>query len=194
VPPLGFALAHVHGAFILAQSREGLIMVDAHAAHERVTYERLKDQRSGGSVQSQPLLLPVTVHVSEREASLAEENFELFEQLGMQTDRRGLDVLVVRSVPVELQRCDAEQLLRDVLSDIAESGHSYRVEEEINKLLSTMACHGSVRANRQLTVMEMNALLRDMERTPNTDQCNHGRPTWVELSMKEMDSMFMRGR
>ncbi len=194
VPPLGFALAHVHGAFILAQSRDGLIMVDAHAAHERVTYERLKDQREGGAVRSQPLLLPVTVHVSEREASLAEENFALFEQLGMQTDRRGLDVLVVRSVPVELQRCDAEQLLRDVLSDIAESGHSYRVEEEVNKLLSTMACHGSVRANRQLTVMEMNALLRDMERTPNSDQCNHGRPTWVELSMKEMDSMFMRGR
>ncbi len=194
VPPLGYALAHVHGAFILAQSQSGLIMVDAHAAHERVTYERLKGQHSSGAVRSQPLLLPVTVHVSEQEAALAEQNMELFEQVGMQTDRRGLDVLVVRSVPVELQRCDAEKLLRDVLSDIAESGYSYRVEEETNKLLSTMACHGSVRANRQLTVMEMNALLRDMERTPNTDQCNHGRPTWVELSMKEMDSMFMRGR
>lgn len=193
-PPLGFAMAHLHGAFILAESAQGLVMVDAHAAHERITYERLKRQRAEGSVRTQPLLLPVKVHVSESEAALAEDNQPLFESLGMRVDRRSADQLLVRSVPVELQRCDAEQLLRDVLSDITDSGHSYRVEEEINKLLSTMACHGSVRANRELTVIEMNALLRDMERTPNSDQCNHGRPTWVELSVKQLDGFFLRGR
>lgn len=193
-PPLGFAVAHLHGAFILSQSRDGLVMVDAHAAHERITYERLKAQYDDGAVRSQPLLLPVTVHVSEAEADLAENHREMFESIAMRVDRRGPAELLIRSIPVELQKADAEKLLRDVLSDLSEFGHSDRLREEINKLLSTMACHGSVRANRALTQHEMNALLRDMERTPNSGQCNHGRPTWVELSVKELDALFMRGR
>lgn len=138
--------------------------------------------------------MPLTVHVSESEAELAEEHSDMFFKVGLQIDRRGLSQIVVRSVPVELQSANVEQLLRDVLSDIAESGYSFRIREEINKLLSTMACHGSVRANRPLTPTEMNALLRDMERTQNSDQCNHGRPTWVELSMKQLDALFLRGR
>ena len=194
IPPLGFAVAHLHGAFILAQSRDGLVMVDAHAAHERISYERLKTEYDSGSVRAQPLLLPLSVHVSEAEAELAEEHSEMFSKVGLQIDRRGLSQIVVRSIPVELQSANVEQLLRDVLSDIAESGYSFRIREEINKLLSTMACHGSVRANRALTITEMNALLRDMERTQNSDQCNHGRPTWVELSMKQLDALFLRGR
>ena len=193
-PRLGYAMAHVHGAFVLSQSAEGLILVDAHAAHERISYERLKQEYDNGSVRSQPLLLPLTVHVSEGEAELAETNAELFTGVGLQIDRRGLSQLVIRAVPVELQSADAEQLLRDVLADISEHGYSFRVREEINKLLSTMACHGSVRANRSLTTTEMNALLRQMESTPNSDQCNHGRPTWVELSMKQLDALFLRGR
>jgi len=194
VPPLGFAVAFVHGAFVLSQSRNGLILIDAHAAHERISYERLKTEYESGSVRAQPLLLPVTVHVSDSEAELAEQHAEQFSQVGLQVDRRGVNQLVVRTIPVELQSANAEQLLKDVLSDIAEHGHSFRVREEINKLLSTMACHGSVRANRSLTTTEMNALMRDMERTPNSDQCNHGRPTWVELSVRELDALFMRGR
>ena len=194
IPPLGFAVAHLHGAFILSQSKEGLVIVDAHAAHERISYERLKTEYESGSVLAQPLLLPLTVHVSESEAELAEEHSDMFFKVGLQIDRRGLSQIVVRSIPVELQSANVEQLLRDVLSDIAESGYSFRIREEINKLLSTMACHGSVRANRPLTPTEMNALLRDMERTQNSDQCNHGRPTWVELSMKQLDALFLRGR
>ncbi|OED38408.1 DNA mismatch repair protein MutL [Chromatiales bacterium (ex Bugula neritina AB1)] len=193
-PPLGFAMAHLHGAFILAQSHEGLVMVDAHAAHERISYERLKNEYDNGAVRAQPLLLPLTVHVSEQEAELAERHSDMFSKIGMQIDRRGMSQLLIRSIPVELQSADAEQLLRDVLSDIAEHGYSFRIREEINKLLSTMACHGSVRANRKLTVTEMNSLLRSMENTPNSGQCNHGRPTWVELSMKQLDGLFLRGR
>jgi len=194
IPPLGFALAHLHGAFILSQSSSGLVMVDAHAAHERITYERLKEQYEQGSVRSQPLLLPLTVHVSEQEATLAEKHAETLSSIGMQVDNRGPAQLLIRTIPVELQSADAEQLLRDVLSDLAEHGASDRLREEINKLLSSMACHGSVRANRKLTTTEMNALLRSMERTPNSGQCNHGRPTWVELNMKQLDDFFMRGR
>lgn len=193
-PPLGFAVAHLHGAFILSQSSNGLVMVDAHAAHERITYERLKDQYEQGAVRSQPLLIPLTVHVSEQEAVLAETHAEVLSSVGMQVDNRGPTQLLVRTIPVELQSADAEQLLRDVLSDLAEHGASDRLREEVNKLLSSMACHGSVRANRKLTTTEMNALLRSMERTPNSGQCNHGRPTWVELSMKQLDDFFMRGR
>lgn len=193
-PPLGFAVAHLHGAFILSQSKNGLVMVDAHAAHERITYERLKGQYDQGEIRSQPLLLPLTVHVSEQEAVLAEKHADTLISVGMQVDNRGPEQLLIRTIPVELQSADAEQLLRDVLSDIAEHGSSDRVREEINKLLSSMACHGSVRANRKLTTTEMNALLRSMENTPNSGQCNHGRPTWVELSVKQLDDFFLRGR
>lgn len=194
MPPLGFAVAHLHGAFILSQSSNGLVLVDAHAAHERITYERLKVQYEQGAIRSQPLLLPLTVHVSEREAVLAESYADTLNSVGMQVDNRGPTQLLIRTLPVELQSADAEKLLRDVLSDLAEYGSSDRLREEINKLLSSMACYGSVRANRKLTTAEMNALLRSMERTPNSGQCNHGRPTWVELSMKQLDDFFMRGR
>jgi len=194
IPPLGFAVAHLHGAFILSQSRDGLVMVDAHAAHERISYERLKKEYAQGGIRSQPLLIPLTVHVSEQEALLADKYAKVLSDVGMQVDNRGPAQLLIRAIPVELQSADAEQLLRDVLSDIAEHGSSERILEEINKLLSSMACHGSVRANRKLTVMEMNALLRSMESTPNSGQCNHGRPTWVELSVKQLDDFFLRGR
>ena len=194
IPPLGFAVAHLHGAFVLAQSRDGLVLVDAHAAHERITYERLKKQYDEGGIRSQPLLIPLTVHVSEQEAILADKHSSILNDVGMQVDNRGPAQLLIRAIPVELQSADAEQLLRDVLSDITEHGTSQRLLEEINKLLSSMACHGSVRANRKLTVMEMNALLRSMENTPNSGQCNHGRPTWVELSVKQLDDFFLRGR
>jgi len=155
IPPLGYAVAHLHGAFILAQSAEGLVMVDAHAAHERITYERLKSQYEEGEVRTQPLLIPVTIHTSEKEAKLAESHAELFSSVGLQVDSRGPTQLVIRAIPVELQRADAQQLVRDVIADINENGGSSRVKEEINKLLSSMACHGSVRANRKLTVAEI---------------------------------------
>lgn len=194
IPRLGYAVAHVHGAYVISQSATGLILVDAHAAHERISYERLKQEYDSGSVRTQPLLLPLTIAVSEAEAELAERYSKTLDSLGLQISRRGLTQLIIRSAPVELQAADAEQLLRDVLSDVNEHGYSFRVREEINKLLSTMACHGSVRANRSLTVTEMNALLRQMENTPNSDQCNHGRPTWVELTVKQLDALFLRGR
>ncbi len=193
-PRLGYAVAHVHGAYIVSQNTTGMLLVDAHAAHERISYERLKHEYNSGSVRAQPLLLPITVAVSEQEAELAEKHITTLENLGLQVSRRGVATLVVRSVPVELQSADAEQLIRDVLSDVSEHGYSFRICDEVYKLLSTMACHGSVRANRALTITEMNALLRQMESTPNSDQCNHGRPTWVELSMKQLDALFLRGR
>jgi len=194
IPQLGYAVAHVHGAYVVSQNANGMILVDAHAAHERISYERLKQEYESGSVRTQPLLLPLTMAVSEAEAELAEKHAKTLDSLGLQISRRGLTQLVVRSAPVELQSADVEQLLRDVLSDVNEHGYSFRIQEEINKLLSTMACHGSVRANRSLTVTEMNSLLRQMENTPNSDQCNHGRPTWVELSVKQLDALFLRGR
>ena len=194
VPPLGFAIAQLHGIYVLAQNADGLVLVDMHAAHERITYERFKSARQGEGMRSQPLLVPVTVNVSAREAELAEQQAETFAVLGMQVDRMGEQVLVVRAVPPLLRNADSEKLLRDVLSDLAMYGQSRRVLESINEVLATMACHGSVRANRRLTIEEMNALLRDIERTERSGQCNHGRPTWTALSMQELDKLFLRGR
>ena len=194
VPPLGFAIAQLHGVYVLAQNREGLVLVDMHAAHERITYEQFKRAREGEGLKSQPLLVPVTVNVSRREAELAEQQAETFGLLGMQVDRMGEQVLVVRALPPLLRNADAEKLLRDVLSDLAMYGESRRILESINEVLATMACHGSVRANRRLTLEEMNALLRDIERTERSGQCNHGRPTWTALSMQELDRLFLRGR
>jgi DNA mismatch repair protein MutL len=191
---LGYALAQLHGVYVLAQARDGLIIVDMHAAHERIGYERLKRAWGMGSLHSQPLLVPVTVRVSGGEADLAEANSELFRRLGLVVDRMGEESLAVREIPVLLQGADAERLLRDLLSDLAVHGSGDRIRWEINEVLATMACHRSVRANRRLTLEEMNALLRDMERTERADQCNHGRPTWVKLSQGELDRLFLRGR
>jgi DNA mismatch repair protein MutL len=194
VPPLGYAVAQLHGVYILSQNREGLVLVDMHAAHERITYERMKLAHAGEGVRSQPLLVPQTVAVSQREADCAENHAALFQQLGLRVQRAGEEALVLREVPVSLRDADVEQLLRDVLSDLLEYGSSDRIEAHIDELLSTMACHGSVRANRRLTVPEMNALLRDMEDTERSGQCNHGRPTWTQMTLEELDKLFLRGR
>jgi DNA mismatch repair protein MutL len=193
-PPLGYALAQLHGVYILAQNAEGLVLVDMHAAHERITYEGLKRAYENDGIRAQPLLVPVTLAVSEREAAVAEEAAALFAELGLEVDRLGPERLVVRQVPALLRQADVSALVRDVLSDLMEHGVSTRLREAHNAVLSSMACHGSVRANRQLNVVEMNALLRDMERTERSGQCNHGRPTWVQLRMDELDRLFLRGR
>lgn len=194
IPPLGFALAQLHGIFILAQNSQGLVLVDMHAAHERITYEGLKNAYAGEGIRAQPLLVPVTLAVSEREASLAEQAAEVFAELGLELDRLGPERLVVRQVPALLRHADVPALVRDVLSDLTEHGISTRLREAHNAVLSSMACHGSVRANRQLSITEMNALLRDMERTERSGQCNHGRPTWVQLRLDELDRLFLRGQ
>ena len=193
-PPLGYALAHLHGAFILAENSEGLVLVDAHAAHERVTYEKLKLQRQAGTVPSQPLLLPIRLAVSDVEADLAAENAEELRALGIELDRLGPNTLLIRALPALLAQGDGEGLVRDVLADLNAQGHSRQVEERLNGLLASLACHGSVRANRKLTVPEMNALLREMEATERSGQCNHGRPTWVQLSLADLNGLFLRGR
>jgi DNA mismatch repair protein MutL len=193
-PPLGFALGQLHGVYILAQNQAGLVLVDMHAAHERITYERFKQTHKGDGITSQPLLVPVTVAVSATEADLLEEHQPLLSQLGIEVSRLGRDSLAIRTIPALLRGADAEQLLRDLLADLAEYGQTDRMQVEIDKVLATMACHGSVRANRRLERDEMNALLRDMERTERADQCNHGRPTWVQMSLSELDRLFLRGR
>lgn len=193
-PPLGYALAHLHGAFILAESARGLIVVDAHAAHERVTYEQLKKNHAAGRIPSQPLLLPVRVAVSPSEAELAEAWAESLLELGVDLSRTGPETLMLRALPSMLDPCDGEALIRDMLSDLSQFGHSHRIEEQLNGILSQLACHGSVRANRKLTVAEMNSLLRAMEATERSGQCNHGRPTWVELDKKQLDKLFHRGQ
>jgi len=192
--PMGTALAQLHGVYILAQNRQGLVLVDMHAAHERIVYERLKASIGEGAVRSQPLLVPPTLHVSVTEADLAESRARDLAQLGFEIRRTGPDTLSVRQAPGLLRDADIESLVRDVLSDFTTLGSSRRVEETVNELLSTMACHGSVRANRRLTIPEMNALLRDMEETERSDQCNHGRPTWTQLPLDELDRLFLRGR
>jgi DNA mismatch repair protein MutL len=194
VPPLGYALAQLQGVYVLAENRDGLVLVDMHAAHERVTYERLKVAHAARGLRSQPLLVPVTVAVSRREADMADERREAFAGLGFEVDRRGPESLAVRAVPALLQGADPERLLRDVLSDLAVHGSSARLEEGVNAVLATMACHGAVRANRRLGLDEMNALLRDVERTERGGQCNHGRPTWTALSLADLDRLFLRGR
>ncbi|MCG8015483.1 MAG: DNA mismatch repair endonuclease MutL [Candidatus Thiodiazotropha sp. 'RUGA'] len=194
VPPLGYALAQLHGVYILAQNQSGLILVDMHAAHERITYERLKQRYHGEGISHQPLLVPISVPVSAREADLAEDASELLQRMGFEVSRSGRESLAIRSIPSLLQGADPEKMLRDILSDLIEHGSSQRVKEEIDQVLATVACHGSVRANRRLELHEMNALLRDMERTERADQCNHGRPTWTELTISELDRLFLRGR
>lgn len=194
LPPLGYAVAQLHGIFILAQNAQGLIIVDMHAAHERITYEHMKTAAAENGIRVQPLLVPLSVAVSQSEADCAEEFLPQLQELGLGVERLGPETLSIRQVPVILKNANAEQLLRDVLSDLLEHGSSDRIEAARDELLSTMACHGSVRANRILTIPEMNGLLRDMERTERSGQCNHGRPTWVQLSISDLDKLFMRGQ
>lgn len=194
VPPLGYAIAQLHGIYILAENAEGLIVVDMHAAHERIGYERLKNAHDGIGLQSQPLLVPITLAVGEREADTAESEADTLAALGFEVTRAGPGSLHVRSIPALLAHAEPEGLLRDVLTDLREHGQSRRVASARDELLSTMACHGAVRANRRLTVPEMNALLRDMEITERSGQCNHGRPTWARFSLAEIDRWFLRGR
>ncbi len=194
IPPLGFAVAQLHGVYILAENAQGLIVVDMHAAHERITYERLKLAMADEGLRSQPLLVPESLALSQREADCAEEHAEWFQRLGFALQRMGPESMAIREIPALLRQADAEQLVRDVLADLLEYGSSDRIQAHQNELLSTMACHGSVRANRRLTHAEMNALLRDMEQTERSGQCNHGRPTWTAMSMTELDKLFLRGR
>lgn len=194
IPPLGYAIAQLHGIYILAQNREGLIIVDMHAAHERISYERLKESFHSGGVVSQPLLVPITVHLSKREVECVEHHQEVFQSLGLRLESMGPESIVIRQLPALLRDADTEALVRDTIADLLEHGSTSRTEDFTNHLLATMACFGSVRANRQLSILEMNALLRDMERTERSGQCNHGRPTWVQKSITELDKMFLRGQ
>ena len=193
-PPLGFALAQLKGIYILAENKDGLVVVDAHAAHERITYENMKCAYQEQGIQAQPLLVPVNIVVSTKEADCAENQYEVFNTLGFQLERMGPESIMVRQVPALLRDSDVEPLVRDVLSDLITHGSSDRIQAAMNQVLSTMACHGSVRANRQLSIPEMNALLRDMERTERSGQCNHGRPTWAVQTLEELDRLFLRGR
>nr|WP_083007900.1 DNA mismatch repair endonuclease MutL [Halomonas sp. GT] len=194
-PPLGFALGQLHGVYILSQNAQGLVLVDMHAAHERIVYERMKNQLAAANgIDTQPLLVPVSLAASRAEVATAESERDAIVQLGVELDVAGPETLLVRQLPALLAQADPEALIRQMLEELSRFGRTHQVEARIHELLSTMACHGSVRANRRLTIDEMNALLRDMERTERSDQCNHGRPTWTQMSMKALDRLFLRGQ
>lgn len=193
-PPLGFALAQLHGVYVLAQNAQGLVLVDMHAAHERITYERMKAAFAAQDLRAQPLLVPEPLAVSEREADTAELHAALLASLGFEVRRTGPQSLSLRSVPALLADLDAKPLLLDALAELREHGSTRKVEEAVHGLMGGWACRSSVRANRRLTVPEMNALLRDMEETERAAQCNHGRPTYVQLELAELDRLFLRGR
>lgn len=194
VPPLGYALAQLHGIYVLAENVHGLVLVDMHAAHERITYERLKAAHEAAGIGTQLLLVPHALAVSEREARAVEEQAEALAGLGLDIVRSGPEQVTVRAIPALLDGADVAGLARDVIADLVMHGQTRRIEEHGNELLATMACHGSVRANRRLGLAEMNALLREMEATERSGQCNHGRPTWVQLPLAELDRLFLRGR
>jgi DNA mismatch repair protein MutL len=194
MPELGFALAQLSGIYILAQNKNGLVVVDMHAAHERVMYEKLKAAANRAELASQPLLIPVTFIADSLDVATASEESEKLQEFGLDVGVLSPTALAVRSIPALLKDADAAELTKSVLAELREFGASRALTERRNELLSTMACHGAVRANRQLTVPEMNALLREMERIDRSDQCNHGRPTWFQITIDELDRMFMRGR
>ena len=191
--PLGYAIAQLHGIYILAQAQGGLVLVDMHAAHERTTYERLKAALDARRIAAQPLLVPVPLAVSAAEADQAERHAGLFDELGIELTRTGPGQLLVRAMPVLLANADPAVLVRDMLADLREQGPG-GARRSLERTLGTMACHQAVRANRRLTVPEMNALLREMETTLRADQCVHGRPTWSFISLDDIDRLFMRGR
>ena len=194
MPRLGFAKAQIHGVYILSENQYGLVLVDMHAAHERVVYERFKKQWATDRLVSQPLLVPIAMALDESQVEVWQINEAGFSKLGFEIELLGPEQLKITAVPALLVKSDVVGLLNDMIADLAIAGQTQQVEERINEMLSTMACHGSVRANRQLTIPEMNALLREMEVTERSDQCNHGRPTWVQMSMGQLDTLFMRGQ
>lgn len=193
-PPLGYALGQIQGIFILAENAQGLVLIDMHAAHERILYEKLKANFAHQTLVTQLLLVPITISLSEQEAELAELSASHFAQLGFQLQRIAQETLAIREVPQLLAHGPIEQLVRDILTDLREHGESHRVETHLHRLLGTLACHASVRAHRKLTIPEMNGLLREMEKTDHSGQCNHGRPTTANLSLADLDQLFMRGR
>lgn len=193
-PPLGFALGLLHGIYILAQTQRGLVLVDMHAAHERILYERFKRELDTGEAASQPLLAPIAFAISARERALLDENRTLFAALGFDLGALGENEVAIRAVPAMLDRREPVDLLREMLESLGEHGASHALEQRRDEVLSTMACHAAVRANRQLSIAEMNALLRQMESTERSGQCNHGRPTWHEFTIQDLDRLFMRGR
>ena len=194
IPPLGYALAQLKGIYILAENAHGLVLVDMHAAHERIMYERLKIAMASEGLSGQPLLVPESLALSQREADCAEEHAQWFQRLGFELQRLGPESLAIRQIPALLKQAEANRLVQDVLADLMEYGTSDRIQAHLNELLGTMACHGAVRANRRLAIPEMNGLLRDMENTERSGQCNHGRPTWTQMGLDDLDKLFLRGR
>jgi len=192
--PLGFALAQLKGIYILAQNEKGLVLVDMHAAHERIGYEKLKKQFDTQNIITQNLLIPLTISISETDAEFADQQKELFSSLGFNVERMGPENILIRSIPLLLKDADISLLVKDLISDLKEHHVTNKIQEHIYELLGTMACHQALRANRQLTIPEMNAILRQMEVTDHSNQCNHGRPTWTELSLYDLDKLFLRGR